>query len=136
MRFVTTDGIESIVALIDSLPVERQFEYVHSISEMDLNLGTRIRERTITLPELAGLPEPFLSARLQEQDGDTLALSMLRMEAPLRGKLLSLLPERMQMMVQSSMESRSQATAAEVEAAQRRLLSSVREEIRKHGRPA
>ena len=136
MKFVSADGVESIVNLIDSLPIEQQFDYIHAISEMDLNLAKRIRERTITLPELFSLPEKFLSAKLQEVDADTLALVLLRMDSAQRGKLLGLLPERMQLMAQSSMETRSQATALEVESAQRRLLILIRNDFRKNGRPA
>lgn len=136
MKFVSADGVESIVNLIDSLPIEQQFDYIHAISEMDLNLAKRIRERTITLPELFSLPEKFLSAKLQEVDADTLALVLLRMDSAQRGKLLGLLPERMQLMAQSSMETRSQATPLEVESAQRRLLILIREDFRKNGRPA
>lgn len=136
MKFVSADGVESIVNLIDSLPIEQQFDYIHAISEMDLNLAKRIRERTITLPELFSLPEKFLSAKLQEVDADTLALVLLRMDSAQRGKLLGLLPERMQLMAQSSMETRSQATPLEVESAQRRLLILIRDDFRKNGRPA
>ena len=42
----------------------------------------------------------------------------------------------MQLMAQSSMETRSQATALEVESAQRRLLILIRNDFRKNGRPA
>ena len=136
MKFVSTDGVDSIVSLIDGLPVEQQFEYIHSISEMDLNLARKIRERTITLPELSGLPDKFLSDRLQELDGEVLALALVKMDDSLRSKLLSLLPERMQMMVRSSMEAHREATAPEIDTAQKRLLHSIREEFRKNGRPA
>ena len=136
MKFVSADGVESIVNLIDSLPIEQQFEYIHAISEMDLNLAKRIRERTITLPELFTLPDKFLSAKLQEVDADTLALVLMRLDQAQKDKLLGLLPERMQLMAQSSMETRRQATAMEVESAQRRLLILIRDDFRKNGRPA
>lgn len=136
MKFVSADGVESIVALIDNLPVTQQFEYIHSISEVDLNLARKIRERTITLPELGGLPDLYMADKLQAQDGDTLALAFVKMDATLRSKLLSLLPERMQMMVQSGMESRAQASALEVEAAQKKILQAIREDFRKNGRPS
>lgn len=136
MKFVSADGVESIVALIDNLPVGQQFEYIHSISEVDLNLARKIRERTITLPELSGLPEAWLADKLGALDGDTLALAFLKLEQGLRTKLLGVLPERMQMMVRSGMESRTQATAIEVENAQKKLLQGIRDEIRKNGRPS
>ncbi|MEN9354996.1 MAG: hypothetical protein RL318_2321 [Fibrobacterota bacterium] len=136
MKFVSADGVESIVALIDNLPVTQQFEYIHSISEMDLNLARKIRERTITLPELGGLPDAYLADKLQAMDGETLSLAFLRMDAQLCTKLMAQLPDRMQMMVQSGMESRAQATALEVEAAQRKILQVIREDFRKNGRPS
>lgn len=136
MKFVSADGVESIVALIDNLPVGQQFEYIHSISEVDLNLARKIRERTITLPELASLPDVWLADRLGALDGDTLALAFLKLDQGLRNKLLGVLPERMQLMVRSGMESRTQATALEVENAQKKLLQGIRDEIRKNGRPS
>lgn len=135
MKFVAADGVDTILKLIDNLPLDEQFAYIHSISEVDINLARRLRERTITFSELASLPDRFLAPRLQSLDPETLTLALLRADGPLRTKLMALLPERQQQMMASSMESRRQADRADLDAAARRLLKAVRDEIRRQGRP-
>jgi len=136
MRFVAADGVESLVHLIENLPVDQQFQYIHSLSEVDLNLAKKVRTRTVTFPELAALPDRFLSARLQAVDPETLSLALVKLDQEQRARFLSLLPERMRMLMQSAMENQRAATPGDVEAAQNRLLRSFREEIRRNGRPS
>jgi flagellar motor switch protein FliG len=136
MRFVAADGVDSILELIDKLPLALQFQYIHSVSEMDLGLGEKIRNRYVTLPEVAGLPDKFLSGILQNMDQETLTLALLHVEEAIRTKVLSLLPERMQMMVSGGMEGLRDVTPKASEIAQRRLLLKIRDEIKHSGRPA
>jgi flagellar motor switch protein FliG len=136
MKFVAADGVESLVNLIENLPVDQQFPYIHSLSEVDLNLAKKVRARTITFPEISGLSDKFLSGRLQAVDPDTLALLLPRLDQELRARFLSLLPERMRLLLESAMETRKGASSSEVEAAQNRLLHSIREEIHRNGRPS
>lgn len=136
MRYVAADGVDSILELIDSLPLNLQFQYIHSISEMDLGLGEKLRNRYVTLPELVGLPDRFLSNVLQGLDQDTLVLALAHVDDAVKGKIISLLPERMQMMVASGMEAAADKAPKDSEAAQRRLLRKIRDEIRHSGRPA
>jgi hypothetical protein len=135
MRFVAADGVDSILELIDSLPLNLQFQYIHSISEMDLGLGEKLRNRYVTLPELVGLPDRFLSNVLQGLDQDTLVMALAHVDDAVKGKILTLLPERMQMMVSSGLEGSSDRAPKDSEAAQRRLLRKIRDEIRHSGRP-
>ncbi|HKP95146.1 MAG TPA: FliG C-terminal domain-containing protein [Fibrobacteria bacterium] len=135
MRYVAADGVDSILELIDSLPLHLQFQYIHSISEMDLGLGEKLRNRYVTLPEVVGLPDKFLANVLQGLDQETLILAILHVDEAVRSKVLSLLPERMQMMVAGGLEGPQNATPKDSETAQRRLLHRIRDEIRHSGRP-
>jgi flagellar motor switch protein FliG len=136
MRYVAADGVDSILELIDNLPLAMQFQYIHSISEMDLGLGEKLRNRYVTLPELVGLPDRFLATVVQGLDQETLILALLHVDDPIRAKVISLLPERMQMMVSGGMESARDRTPKDSEAAQRRILHRIRDEIKHTGRPA
>lgn len=136
MKFVASDGVESLVRLIENLPIAKQFEYIHSLSEVDLNLAKKLRGRTVTFPELASLPEKLLARGLQSADGETLALSLQASEPSHRARFLQLLPERMRQMVQSSMDAMRDSSPAGIEAAQNRLLGIFRDEIRRTGRPS
>ena len=136
MRYVAADGVDSILELIDSLPLNLQFQYIHSISEMDLGLGEKLRNRYVTLPELVGLPDKFLANVLQSLDQDTLIMALAHVEEAIRTKILSLLPERMQMMVSGGLDNAKERPPKDSETAQRRILHKIRDEIRHSGRPA
>ncbi len=136
MKFVASDGVETLVNLIENLPIAKQFEYIHGLSEVDLNLAKKLRGRTVTFPELATLPDKFLAKGLQSADGEVLALSFQAAEPSHKAKFLQLLPERMRLMVESSMESKRYPMPADVEAAQHKLLRIFRDEIRHTGRPS
>jgi flagellar motor switch protein FliG len=136
MRYVAADGVDSILELIDNLPLNLQFQYIHSISEMDLGLGEKLRNRYVTLPELVGLPDKFLANVIQGLDQDTLILALLHVDEAIRAKVISLLPERMQMMVSGGLEGVREKTPRDSEVAQRRILQRIRDEIRHSGRPA
>lgn len=136
MRYVAADGVDSILELIDSLPLNLQFQYIHSISEMDLGLGEKLRNRYVTLPELVGLPDKFLANVLQGLDQETLILALAHVEDAIRSKVLSLLPERMQMMVSGGLDTAKDRPPKDSEGAQRRILHRIRDEIRHSGRPA
>lgn len=136
MRFVAADGVDSILELIDNLPLNLQFNYIHSISEMDLGLAEKIRNRYVTLPEMVGLPDKFLAGILQSLDQETLITALLHADDGLRKKILGLLPERMQMMVSSGLEGSADSPPKVSEAAQKKILHRIRDEIRLSGRPA
>ncbi|MBK8801392.1 MAG: hypothetical protein IPN71_04920 [Fibrobacteres bacterium] len=136
MKFVAADGVESLLKLIESLPVDQQFPYIHSLSEVDLNLAKKLRSRTVTLQEVPSLPEKLLASRLQSQDPQVLALVLPRYDTASRDRMFSLLPDRMRQLVQSSLELRKSATPQDMEAACQTFLKSFRDEIRKNGRAA
>ncbi|MBK9578316.1 MAG: hypothetical protein IPK50_10545 [Fibrobacterota bacterium] len=136
MKFVAADGVESLLKLIESLPVDQQFPYIHSLSEVDLNLAKKLRARTVTLQEVPSLPEKLLASRLQSQDPQVLALVLPRYDSASRDRMFSMLPDRMRQLVQSSLEVRKTATPQDVEAACQAFLKSFRDEIRQNGRGA
>lgn len=136
MKFVAADGVESLLKLIESLPVDQQFPYIHSLSEVDLNLAKKLRARTVTLQEVPSLSEKLLASRLQSQDPQVLALVLPRYDSASRDRMFSMLPDRMRQLVQSSLEVRKTATPQDVEAACQAFLKSFRDEIRQNGRGA
>jgi flagellar motor switch protein FliG len=66
-------------------------------------------------------------------DQDTLVRTLVQAEEGLQNKIIGLLPERMQLMIQSGMESMSDITTDEVEAAQKKFLQEIRREIKQLG---
>ncbi|MFC1585049.1 FliG C-terminal domain-containing protein [Fibrobacterota bacterium] len=133
MRYVTSDGVSSVLEVLDNLPLNVQDDYLNSLAETDIHLAEKIRSIFITLPEVAELPDKFLGTIMRSLDQDTLVLCLVSAEENLQDKVIQLLPERMQMMVKSGMESRADASPEEIETAQKKLLQKIRQEIKAAG---
>jgi hypothetical protein len=133
MKYVAADGVESILAIIDALPLTRQQEYVQSIATVDLELGEKVRNLFVAFEELPQLEEALLAKVLPEMDRDVLAMAMVGMSEASANKFMSYFPERARLMIQSSMETGANATSEEIEQARRKLLGEFRRELRARG---
>lgn len=137
MRFVASDGVDSVQRILDRLPVSLQEEYLNNLAEVNLTLAEKVRKTFITLSEIPTLPDTFLGGFVRKVDQEILILCLIKADAPVREKILHALPERMRAMIGAGMESRSDAKEDEIERAQQRFLSHLRDEIRlSGGRPA
>jgi flagellar motor switch protein FliG len=133
MRYVASDGINSVLNVLDSLPLNVQEEYLNSLAETDIHLAEKIKSSFITLPEVVGLPDKFIRDIMRSLDQDTLVLALVGAEEDLKTKVIQLMPERMQMMIQSGLESQADASPEQVEGAQKKMLQKIRQEIKTAG---
>jgi flagellar motor switch protein FliG len=135
MRYVASDGVESVLEILDSLPLNVQDDYLNSITEIDLHLAEKIKSTFITYAEVPGLPDAFLGKVVREVDRDTLIMAMAGSEESLQSKILELLPDRMKLMVKSGIETNADASQEQIESAQKQFLLAIRQEIKISGRP-
>ncbi|MGL1904045.1 MAG: hypothetical protein OCC49_18060 [Fibrobacterales bacterium] len=133
MRSVAADGIESIIEVIANLSVDGQSQYIHSISEMDLELAQKIRRFYVTFEDLSSLPDDILSKVLQEVDRDALSVALLHTQEDFINHILQLFPERMQAMIQSGVETNSDATPETIDISRKEILQRVRKELKQLG---
>ncbi len=133
MRYVASDGIESVLDVLDSLPISVQGEYLNSIAEVDLNLAEKIKNNFITLPEITSLPDKFLTNSVRNVNQDVLTNALAGVEEDIKLKVISLLPERMQLMIKSGLETKTDLKAEEIESAQKTLLQKIRQDIKAYG---
>lgn len=136
MSKTASDGVDSILEVIDSLPLSLQFQYIHSISQADLELGKKLQSRFITLSEVSNLPDIFLSPIFQYLDKRLVLEALYHSDDSLKEKVLSNLPNVIKMMVTEELKQLQEITKQESEKAQRTILKKIREEIDKHGRPS
>lgn len=133
MRFVASDGVESVLNLVMGLPIQSQSQYIQSIAEQDLELAQRLRLQYVTFDELLSVEAKQLSGILDSVDREVLALSLMRAEPDFVTQILALFPERSRMMLLSTMENQVDKTLDEVETARRQLLGFARKEFSRQG---
>ncbi len=133
MKYVTADGLESILSLLDNLPLAQQNEYISGLAETDIHLVEKLKETFITLPEVPSLPDKFLATVVRGMSQDVLIRALALADDGLKDKILRLVPERMQLMIQSGIETMTDLLPVEAEEAQKELLLKIRSELKTLG---
>jgi len=133
MRFVAADGVQTVLDIVQGLGLVEQSEYLRSIAERDLNMAGRLRRFYALFDELPELPETVLVKVLNIFDREQLVSALVGTEVEFREKLLSAVPSRMRMAVESGIEGKQDQSPLETERARKALLAAVRTELQNSG---
>lgn len=97
-----------------------------AIAEADSELGTQIRDLMFVFDDLAELDDRAMQAVLREVATDRLGLALRGADAKVKEKITSNMSQRAAEMLLEDMEARGPVRLAEVEAAQKEILATVR----------
>lgn len=97
-----------------------------AIGDVDSDLGTRIRDLMFVFDNLAELDDRAMQSVLRDVPSDRLALALRGAEARVREKITSNMSQRAAEILLEDMEARGPVRLAEVEAAQKEILTIVR----------
>jgi flagellar motor switch protein FliG len=133
MKYVAADGIDSILATIETLPLNEQDDYVRSIAEKDLNLAKRIKKFFIGFDDLPKIKDELLQNALEGIETDVIILALKTAPATVREKVLRIRPKREQRLILSEIDNPSKMSMNVIEDAQKTLLYAVRRKMKTEG---
>jgi len=130
MKYVASDGVETILNTIETMPLSEQDAYVASIAEQDLELAKKIKKYFIGFDDLPKVKIELIKSALDEIPSETLILALRTAPAAVREKVLKSRTKRDQQLILSEIEMPSDATNSEVEDAQKTILYAVRRKMK------
>lgn len=133
MKYVAADGIDSILATIETLPLTEQDDYVRSIAEQDLNLAKRIKKFFIGFDDLPKVKDELVQAALEDVQTDIIILALKTAPAAVREKVLKVRPKREQQLILSEVDNPTEVPKSAIEDAQKTLLYAVRRKMKTEG---
>lgn len=133
MKYVAADGIDTILTTIETLPLSEQDNYVRSIAEQDLGLAKKIRKFFIGFDDLPKVKDTFVQSALEEITTETIILALKNAPATVREKVLKVRPKREQQLILSEIDNPSEASAKDIEDAQKAVLYAVRRKMKIEG---
>lgn len=133
MKYVAADGVDTILSTIETLPLSEQDDYVRSIAEQDLALAKRIRKFFIGFDDLPKVKDEFVQSALEEIPTETIIIALKTAPAAVREKVLKVRPKREQQLILSEIDNPSDASAKEVEDAQKVMLYAIRRKMKMEG---
>jgi flagellar motor switch protein FliG len=127
MKNVAVDGLNTILKVLDTLPVFQQQLYLDDIAKYDIDLAKKIRNRFVTFDEIGTLDDTIVRKSMESVDPKIVALALIGAEAVIVEKILSTKPSREQMLIKSDMEFNGNASAEEIEKSRKFVIARLRE---------
>ncbi|MEX0721407.1 MAG: FliG C-terminal domain-containing protein [Balneolaceae bacterium] len=133
MKYVAADGIESILATIDSLPVDEQEGFVKSIAEKDLKLAKKIRKYFVSFEDLPQLSDEILQASLETLQTEDIIPALHKASEAIQQKILGVRPKREQQLILSELGNVREMSTEDIERARKVLLKQIRQYLKTNG---
>lgn len=126
MKYVAADGVQSILQLIDTLPVNQQEKYVQSIAESDLELAKKVRKFFVGFSDIPSVEDHILEESLNELETETLILALIGADQDVYEQVMNFRPKREKMLIKSEIETRSNVDKSDIDGARKELLQKIR----------
>lgn len=126
MKYVAADGVQSILKLIDTLPVSQQEQYVQSIAESDLELAQKVRKYFVGFSDIPGVEDQVLEESLNELETETLILALMGADDEIYDTIMEFRPRREQQLIKSEIETRTDTEHDDIDEARKKLLQKIR----------
>ena len=119
-------GIKVAANILNFMDSGQDETILGNIGEVDSDLGARIRDLMFVFDNLADIDDRAMQSVLRDVASDKLALALRGADAKVRDKITSNMSQRAAEILLEDMEARGPVRLAEVEAAQKEILSMVR----------
>ena len=119
-------GIKVAANIINELDTSTEQMVMSSISSVDADLGTQIRELMFVFDDLSALDDRSIQTMLREVPNDKLGLALRGGDPKIKERILKNMSQRAAQILQEDMEARGPVRLSEVEEAQKEILATVR----------
>ncbi len=126
MKSSSAGGIKVAANILNFMDSGQDEAILGSIGQVDGDLGARIRDLMFVFDNLAEIEDRAMQAVLRDIPSEKLALALRGAEARVKDKIIKNMSERAAEILIEDMEARGPVRLAEVEAAQKDILTLVR----------
>lgn len=126
LKSSSVGGIKVAANILNFMDSGQDEVILGAIGQVDGELGGRIRDLMFVFDNLSDLDDRSMQAVLRDVPSDRLALALRGAEARVREKITGNMSQRAAQILIEDMEARGPVRLAEVEAAQKEILSIVR----------
>ena len=126
LKSSTVGGLQSAANILNNMDTQNESAILESVKELDEDLAGRIEELMFVFEDLRQMDDRSVQQLLREVDTGTLTLAMKGASEELQTKLLNNLSRRAGEMLREDLEAMGPARLADVEAAQKEILSTAK----------
>ncbi len=134
IKYVKTDGISTLVEMLEKSPPELEEELLASVAVQDITMAEELRKQYITFDELVKMPDNIFAQVLRDIDRDEIIMSLIDSKDEIRDKILSNLPQKAKMMVADAIEAEPEQLSVEDVAKARHSITRRFRDMAKSGK--
>jgi len=131
MGNVAVDGLQSILGILETLPVEQQDAYIDDIAKYDLDLARKIKEHFLTFDGLLELDKAKLNRALEGIPGSDLAKALIGAKQELVSLILDSKTDRERQILESEMQINQNISDEEKEESRKKLMEWVKDKLKR-----
>ncbi|MEO1022921.1 MAG: FliG C-terminal domain-containing protein [Bacteroidota bacterium] len=131
MKYVAADGVESILATIDSLPISEQDEFVQSIAKKDLNLAKKIRKYFIAFDDIPSVDPNILQRALESKNSEEMVLALTGAGEQVKRAMLDVRPNREQQLILAELAENREVNTYSIETIRKDILMEIRKQLKR-----
>jgi flagellar motor switch protein FliG len=134
IKFVSTDGISTLVDMLEQSSPEMEERLLASVAEHDIALAEELRKVYITFDELVKLPDRILADVIRDFDRAVIVTALINANEEVASKILDVLPPRTKIMVADKLESMQEEMPAEDISSARHIITKKIRDMAKSGK--
>ena len=130
MKYISSDGIETILNILEHVPIAEQKNYILTIAQTDLALAENILKFYVPFEDVLSINSAILMKVMQSLDRETIVNAMAGAPIEFIQAMVGFLPARMREMVISELQTGMERKTADVENARKVILKGIRKELK------
>lgn len=120
-------GIKSAASILNFMDTSSEQAVMTLIKEIDASLGERMQELMFVFDDLADIDDRSIQALLRDMPNDKLGIALRGADAAVKERITKNMSQRAAQILLEDMEARGPVRLADVEAAQKEILTIVRQ---------
>ena len=130
MKYISSDGIEAILNILEHVPIAEQKGYILTIAQTDLALAENILKFYVPFDDILSVNSTILMKVMQSLERETIVNAMTGAPMEFIQAMVGFLPARMREMVISELQTGMERKTSDVEDARKVILKGVRKELK------
>jgi flagellar motor switch protein FliG len=104
IKYITTDGVEALLKMLDDASAEQEKQLLDNIREQDIALANEVRKFYLPFDEITRLPDKYLSDIVRSLDRDVIIKALVGAPEEIKTKVINNLGPRVKIIVNEALK--------------------------------
>jgi len=104
MKYVTTDGVDALLKMLEEASAEQEKQLLDNIREQDIALANEVRKFYLPFDEITKLPDKYLTDIVRSLDRDVIIKALVNAPEEIKTKIVNNLGPRVKIIVSEALK--------------------------------